>query len=55
MFPRLKALVNEDMHGAIDGIAVRLADPEFSKHLLKMNNIVRQRVLDSLEKIGVKS
>uniref|UniRef100_A0AC35GHV8 Uncharacterized protein n=1 Tax=Panagrolaimus sp. PS1159 TaxID=55785 RepID=A0AC35GHV8_9BILA len=59
VFPRLRSLVNEDMkllEAACDGIAVRLAEQTiFGTHLQKMHAIVRQRVVDSLEKIGIKS
>uniref|UniRef100_A0AC34EZL3 Exportin-1 C-terminal domain-containing protein n=1 Tax=Panagrolaimus sp. ES5 TaxID=591445 RepID=A0AC34EZL3_9BILA len=53
VFPRLQALVKEDVSNAIDGITVRLADASFGTHLTKMHSIVRQRVLDALEKIGI--
>uniref|UniRef100_A0A914YUM8 Uncharacterized protein n=1 Tax=Panagrolaimus superbus TaxID=310955 RepID=A0A914YUM8_9BILA len=53
VFPRLRALVEEDVSSAIDGITVRLAEQSFATHLTKMHSIVRQRVLDALEKIGI--
>lgn len=42
------------MDYAIDGLAVRLAEPDLHIHLEKMHAICKQRVIDILKKANIK-